>query len=250
MAAREFFYCFAIRLMKFRRPWLPTHLSGTAVILVQSLKQTEALQSFAFSRNKCFKCSAFICRSFASILFKCVKRHMQRITLACPNRRISHCFRNTQSGDALTNFRLCQPVFQLLVISKRTDFLDIQVNRIKPFGRRRAIRAGKGRLAGKQGVQRVNTDKIQLFLRRIFHQVQQIGKVAYTPVALGTQAVQMHGQTIHPTTIGKQFGLVNRFRRNNQAYKATFSAGLGRQSVITASQLGQLNPKRIVVARI
>ena len=99
-------------------------------------------------------------------------------------------------------------------------------------------------------MQRVDTDEIQLFLSRIFHQVQQIGKVAYAPVALGTQAVQMHGQTIHPTAIGKQFGLVNRFRRNNQAYKATFTAGLGRQSVITASQLGQLNPKRIVVARI
>ena len=175
---------------------------------------------------------------------------MQRIMLACPNRRISHRFRDTQSGDTLTDFRLCQPVFQLLVISKRTDFLNIQVNRIEPFARRRAIRAGKGRLTGKQGVQRVDTDKIQLFLRRIFHQIQQIGKVAYAPVALRTQAVQMHGQTIHPSAISKQFGLVNRFRRNNQAYKAIFSASLGRQRVITASQLGQLNPKRIVVARI
>ena len=99
-------------------------------------------------------------------------------------------------------------------------------------------------------MQRVDTNKIQLFIRRVFHQVQQIGKVAYAPVALGTQAVQMHGQTIHPTAIGKQFGLVNRFRSNNQAYKVTFAAGLSRQSVITTSQLGQLNPKRIVVARI
>ena len=99
-------------------------------------------------------------------------------------------------------------------------------------------------------MQRVDTDEIQLFLRRIFHQVQQIGKVAYAPVALRTQAVQMHDQTIHPTAIGKQFGLVNRFRRNNQAYKETFATGLSRQRVITASQSGQLNPKRIVVARI
>ena len=60
----------------------------------------------------------------------------------------------------------------------------------------------------------------------------------------------MHGQTIHPSAIGKQFRLINRFRRNNQAHKATFAAGLGRQGVITASQLGQLNPKRIAVARI
>ena len=62
----------------------------------------------------------------------------------------------------------------------------------------------------------------------------------------------MHGQTIHPSAIGKQFGLINRFRRNNQAVQGDIICRRSRPTKCNNCKPvgGSFNPKRIVVAQI
>ena len=212
--------CLTMRIMKLRRPRQPTHFTGAVVILIQRLKQTEAFQSPAAFFDKGVKCRPLLFGGFASVVFKRVKRPLQSIALERPNRRISDGFRNPQRRNALADIRLLEPVFQLFVVSKRADLFHIQINRIEPFARRRAVRAGKSRLGAEKRMQRIDADEIQLLIRRKRHQIQQIGKIPDAPVPLRTQAVQMRGQPVHAQTVFQHFRLINRLRRNHQPYLA------------------------------
>ena len=220
MALCKSLNCLTMRIMKLRRPRQPTHFTGAVVILIQRLKQTEAFQSPAAFFDKGVKCRPLLFGGFASVVFKRVKRPLQSIALERPNRRISDGFRNPQRRNALADIRLLEPVFQLFVVSKRADLFHIQINRIEPFARRRAVRAGKSRLGAEKRMQRIDADEIQLLIRRKRHQIQQIGKIPNAPVPLRTQAVQMRCQSVHAQTVFQRFRLINRLRRNHQPYLA------------------------------
>ena len=239
-----------MRIMKLRRPRQPTHFAGAVVILIQRLKQTEAFQSLSAFFDKGVKCRPLLFGGFASVVFKRIKRLLQSIALERPNRRISDGFRNPQRRNALADIRLLEPVFQLFVVGKRADLLHIQINRIEPFARRRAVRAGKSRLGAEKRVQRIDADKIQLLIRRERHQIQQIGKIPDAPVPLRTQTVQMRRQPVHPQTAFQHLRLINRLRRNHQPHLADNAFYFCKQCVITASQSRQRHPKHTVFAMV
>ena len=239
-----------MRIMKLRRPRQPTHFAGAVVILVQRLKQTEAFQSLSAFFDKGVKCRPLLFCGIASVVFKRIKCLLQSIAFKRPNRRISDGFRNPQRCDALADIRLLEPVFQLFVVRECANLLHIQINRIEPFARRRAVRAGKSRLGAEKRVQRIDADEIQLLICRKRHQIQQIGKIPNTPVPLRTQAVQMRRQPVHPQTALQHFRLINRLRRNHQPYLANNAFHFRRQSVIAASQSRQRNPEHAVFAMV
>ncbi len=84
---------------------------------------------------------------------------------------------------------------RLIAFAVVRDRLDVQVEHVDETARGRAVRARVFRVVGKQGVQGIHADHTCPARAPLREQCRQIGEIAYAPVALRTQPVELRRRT-------------------------------------------------------
>ena len=82
-----------------------------------------------------------------------------------------------------------------LALIEAIDSLHVNVEHVELQPRRRAVRAGVGRVVREQRVQGIESDDAGALLRDLFRELRQIAEITNAPVARRTQGVELHGRT-------------------------------------------------------